>query len=46
MVLVQEYEIHSENAIYYLSKGLARPELKYSPMEKLSLEVVFIVSHL
>jgi hypothetical protein len=32
-----------EHVIYYISKNLSRPPLKYNHKEKLPLEVVFVV---
>ena len=46
MVLVQVQNDDSEHLIYYLSKGLNRPELRYSHVEKLSLTVVFAATRL
>jgi hypothetical protein len=40
MVLVQEDDFLSEYVIYYLSRGLVRPELNYSHIEKLALATV------
>jgi hypothetical protein len=46
MVLVQEdYELH-EHVIYYLIRNLVGPELNYSHVEKLALDVVHTVQHL
>jgi hypothetical protein len=42
MVLVQEDDLLKENVIYYLSRGLVRPELNYSHVEKLALEVLIL----
>jgi len=44
MVLVQTHDDMSEDVIYYLSKGMAGLELKYSHVEKVSLVVVFVVN--
>jgi hypothetical protein len=43
MVLVQEDDLLEEHVIYYLSRGLVGPELKYSHVEKLSLATVHAV---
>jgi hypothetical protein len=43
MVLVQEDPNGEERVIYYLSKSLSRPELQYSRVKKLALEVVITV---
>jgi hypothetical protein len=43
MVLVQEDSNGEEHAIYYLSKSLSRPELRYSHVEKLAMAVVIAV---
>jgi len=43
MVLVQEDDMLKEHVIYYLSRGLVGPELKYSHVEKLSLATVHAV---
>jgi hypothetical protein len=43
MVLVQEDPIGEEHVIYYLSKSLSGPELRYSHVEKLALAAVIIV---
>jgi hypothetical protein len=43
MVLVQEDPNDEEHVIYYLSKSLSGPELRYSHVEKLTLEAVIIV---
>eukprot|EP00253_Pinus_taeda_P031190 PITA_31190 len=41
MVLVQEDDALTEHVIYYLSRGLIGPELRYSPVEKLALTSKF-----
>jgi hypothetical protein len=46
MVLVQEDDALSEHVIYYLSRGLVGPELRYSPIEKLALAAVHVVQRL
>ena len=46
MVLVQVHSDDSEHVIYYLSKSLIGPELRYSHVEKLSLAEVFVVTRL
>ena len=46
MVLVQEYDALIEHVIYYLSRGLVGPELRYSPIKKLALAIVHVVQRL
>jgi hypothetical protein len=46
MVLVQEDDELREHVIYYLSRNLVGPELKYSHVEKLALVVVHAVQRL
>jgi hypothetical protein len=46
MVLVQEDDELKENIIYYLSRGLVGPELKYSHVEKLALATFHVVQRL
>jgi hypothetical protein len=46
MVLVQEDDELYENIIYYLSRNLVSPELKYSHVEKIVLVVVHAVQRL
>ena len=43
MVLVQEDPNGEEHVIYYLSKSLSGPKLRYSHVEKLALAVVIAV---
>jgi hypothetical protein len=43
MVLVQEDPNGEEHVIYYLSKSLSGPELRYSHVEKLALAIVIAV---
>jgi hypothetical protein len=43
MVLVQEDSNDKEHVIYYLSKSLSGPELRYSHVEKLALAAVITV---
>jgi hypothetical protein len=43
MVLVQEDPNGDEHVIYYLSKSLSGPELRYSHVEKLALAAVIVV---
>jgi hypothetical protein len=43
MVLVQEDDNGEEHVIYYLSKSLAGPEIRYSHVEKLALAAVIVV---
>jgi hypothetical protein len=40
MVLVQEDDDDIEHVIYYLSKSLSGPELRYSHVEKLALATI------
>ena len=46
MVLVQEDDALTEHVIYYLSRGLVGPELRYTPIEKLALAAVHAVQRL
>lgn len=46
MVLVQEDDALSENAIYYLSRGLVGLELDYSPIAKLALEAIHAIQQI
>jgi len=46
IVLVQEDDSHCEKVIYYLSKGLIVPELRYAHVEKLALAAVHAVQRL
>ena len=43
MVLVQEGEYNNEHVIYYLSQNLRPKKIKYSHVEKLTLEAVQVV---
>ena len=43
VVLVQEEDKLTEHVIYYLSRALAGPELRYSHVEKLALAAVYAV---
>ena len=43
MVLVQEDPNGEEHVIYYVSKSLSGPELRYSHVEKLALAAVIAV---
>jgi hypothetical protein len=43
MVLVQEDDELQEHVIYYLSRALLGPKLKYSHVEKLALETFHVV---
>jgi hypothetical protein len=43
MVIFYEYDELHEHDIYYLSRNLIGPELKYSHTKKLSLAVVHVV---
>jgi hypothetical protein len=43
MVLVQEDSSDEEHVIYYMSKILSGPELRYLHVEKLALETVITV---
>jgi hypothetical protein len=46
MVLVQEDDELCEHVVYYLSRNLVGPQLKYSHVEKLALDVVHAVQRL
>ena len=46
MVLVQEDEELHEHVIYYLSRNIIEVELRYSHVEKLSLDTIHVVQHL
>jgi hypothetical protein len=46
MVLVQEDDELHEHIVYYLSRNLVGPELKYYDVEKLALDVVHVVKRL
>ena len=46
VVLVQEDDKFIEHVDYYLSRALARPELRYSHVEKLALVAVYAVQRL
>ena len=46
VVLVQEDDKLQEHVIYYLSRALAVPELRYSHVEKLALAIVYVVQRL
>ena len=46
IILVQEDDSHCEKVIYYLSKGLIGPELRYAHVEKLALAAVHAVQRL
>ena len=46
VVLVQEDDKLVEHVVYYLSRALAGPELRYSHIEKLALAVVYAVQRL
>ena len=46
VVLVQEDDKLVEHVIYYLSRALARPELRYSHVEKLAIVVVYAIKRL
>ena len=46
MVLFQADDELHENTIYYLSKNLVGPEINYSHVEKLALDVVHAVQRL
>ena len=43
MVSVQEDDALAEHVIYYLSRGLVGPELRYTPIERLALAAVHAV---
>ena len=46
VVLVQEDDKLQEHVVYYLSRSLASPELKYSHVVKLALATVYVVQRL
>ena len=46
VVLVQEDDKLVEHVVYYLSRALVGPELKYSHVEKLALAAVYVVQRL
>ena len=46
MVLVQEDDKLVEHVVYYLSRALVGPELKYSHVEKLAFAAVYAVHRL
>ena len=46
VVLVQEDDNIQEHFVYYLSRALSRPELRYSHVEKLALAAVYAVQRL
>ena len=46
VVLVQEDDKLKEYVVYYLSRALARPELRYSHVEKLALVAIYVVQRL
>ena len=46
VVLVQEYDKLQEHVVYYLSRALAGPKLRYSHVEKLALAIVYVVQRL
>jgi hypothetical protein len=46
MVLVQEDDELCEHVIYYLSRNLVSPKLKYYHVEKIALAVVHAVQRL
>lgn len=46
MVLVQEDDELHEHIVYYLSRNLVGPELKYSHVEKLALVAIHAVQRL
>ena len=46
IVLVQEDDKLVEHVVYYLSRALVGPELKYSHVEKLALAAVYAVQRL
>ena len=43
VVLVQENDKLQEHVIYYLSRALSEPELRYSHVEKLALAAAYVV---
>ena len=46
VVLVQEDDKVQEHVVYYLSRALAGPEIRYSHIEKMALEAVYAVHRL
>ena len=46
LVLVQEDDKLQEHVVYYLSRVLDGPKLRYSHVEKLDLAVVYVVQRL
>ena len=46
VVLVQEDDKLVLHVVYYLSRALARPELRYSHVEKLALAAIYAVQRL
>ena len=46
VVVVQEDDKLVENVVYYLSRALAGPELRYSHVEKLALAAVYAMQRL
>jgi len=43
IVLVQEDDDDTKNVVYYLSKSIIGPELRYSHVDKLALEATIVV---
>ena len=43
VVLFQEDDKLQEHVVYYLSRALARPKLRYTHIEKLALAAVYVV---
>jgi hypothetical protein len=43
MVLVHDDDDDTKHLVYYLSKGLIRPKIRYSHVEKLNLAAVIVV---
>ncbi|KAL0358220.1 UNVERIFIED_CONTAM: hypothetical protein Scaly_1507700 [Sesamum calycinum] len=46
ILLAQKNDEGKENALYYLSRTMTPNELKYSPTEKLCLELIFSIQKL
>ena len=46
MVLVQETDDDQEHVVYYLSKSLSSPKIRYSHVEKLALVAVIVVQRI
>ena len=46
VVLVHEDDKLQEHVVYYLSRALASPELRYSHVEKLALAAIYAIQRL